>query len=170
MTEDFESPLDLAVTVFTDNPPVRMDDRAATYFLVAATLLKKDASEQERLRALGLLETGLYPEGRSDSLFKALTGKEPPKRRERGRGGDPRAHFARDLMILYVIKTVGEVFGLKPFRSRAAKDKGGAESGCSVVVEALKRVNVHMTEGAVEKIWNARRSLSPAVFGPAPFV
>ena len=92
---------------------MRIDRRDMTYFLVAATLTKTDASEDERLRALNLLETELYPKGRRDSLVKALTGKRPRERRARKRGGDPLAYFTRDVTIVYAIKTVCEMFELK---------------------------------------------------------
>jgi hypothetical protein len=37
-----------------------------------------------------------------------------------------------------------------------------------VVVEALQRVEVHLTEAAIEKIWNERHSLWPVECGPIP--
>ena len=81
--------IELAATVFRDNPPMRIDGRDLTYFMVAATLLKKDPSQNERLRALLFLETELYPEGRRDGLVKGLTGAEPARRRVRRPGVTP---------------------------------------------------------------------------------
>lgn len=43
--------------------------------------------------------------------------------------------------------------GFPPYRSEATRDREGNVSACAVVVEALKRCGIHMTETAVEKIW-----------------
>ena len=53
---------------------MRLDRRDLTFLSVAACLITPNATPEERLRALELLEKELYPEGRKDSLVRALTG------------------------------------------------------------------------------------------------
>jgi hypothetical protein len=160
--------IEYARAFFEDSPPGRMDGRDLTYFLVAATVIRKDPSPEDRLMALELLERELYPEGRRESLVRALTGRRPEARTKARRGGDPFAYKTRDLIIVHAIHNICKQFGFKPLRSGAAKDKDGLDSACSIVKESLRLVNVHMTEAAVEKIWNKRNHIWAAHARPTP--
>jgi hypothetical protein len=40
-----------------------------------------------------------------------------------------------------------------PTRNEATRQKGSAESACSIVKQALKRVGIHMSEKTIEEIW-----------------
>ena len=160
--------VEFARAYFEDNPPLRLDRRDLAYFFIAAQLLQKDSPLEKRLQAIELLEEQLYPDGRKDSLVRAFTGKRPRKR-TRGRGGDSFAYKMRDFRIVYVINEICKRFKpLKPTRNRAAKDKGKIDSACSIVVEALRLVDIHMNEEAVEKIWYGRNNLWPTDAGPVP--
>jgi hypothetical protein len=149
-----------AAAFFAEYPPVRLDRRDIAFLNIANVLIRNSSAEQ-RLLAIEILESELYPNGSPrGSLFQAITGRKPrrPKRTSQ-RGGDRFAHQARDLIIVHVIDSVCNAFDYKPTRSRASKDKGGADSGCSIVKDALSRQGVHMSEEAIEKIWNHKDSV-----------
>jgi hypothetical protein len=60
----------------------------------------------------------------------------------------------RDLEIALAVYVVSKDFGFLPTRNYAAHDvDGAAESACSIVARALARNGIHMSEGAVAKIW-----------------
>jgi hypothetical protein len=161
--------VEYARAFFEDHPPLRLDQRDLAYFFIASVLLENNPSERRRVTALEFLEAEIYPEGRRDSLVLAFTRKRPKRVPRRRRGGDPFAYKTRDLRIVLMIDDLCRKYDLKPLRSRAAKDKEGADSACSIAREALRLVGVHKTEAAVEKIWNERKNLWPAGAGKAPF-
>jgi hypothetical protein len=68
-----------------------------------------------------------------------------PRRR---RGRDPYGNHVRDFHITSAVLNVARL-GLKPTRNRATEK----ESACSIVRGALEKLGVHLSEAAVEKIW-----------------
>ena len=59
----------------------------------------------------------------------------------------------RDLFIVSAIERARSR-GFHPTRSNTSRDKGSAESACSIVQKALARLGVNMSERMVEDIWS----------------
>ena len=76
-----------------------------------------------------------------------------PKRR----GSKPYTKEARNSLISLTVSTVVRDLGISPTRNRASKDTSKKESACSLVKKALERRGVHLSEAAVEKIWQECR-------------
>ena len=74
------------------------------------------------------------------------------------RGRKPNAKLVRNLMIMDAIEKVAYFCDLDPTRNRATKRE--RESGCTIVVEALRRLGCPMKEAAVEKIYQKARQPS----------
>jgi hypothetical protein len=69
-------------------------------------------------------------------------------------GTDRFAYTIRDLVIVGTILAIEKEFGLKPTRNEATD----GVCACSVVAEACKQLRVRLSESALEKIWEHRRS------------
>jgi hypothetical protein len=69
------------------------------------------------------------------------------------RGRRPKGNSARDLAIALVADGISRRYSLFATRNVATLEKRTAESGCSIVVEALKRLNIEMSEANVNAIW-----------------
>jgi hypothetical protein len=81
-----------------------------------------------------------------------LKSPEEPRRKS---GPDPEAYAARNAEICAMIALLNSM-GFDPTRNEATQ---GVESACSIVKKALEEAGIHLSEGAVEKIWqNNRRS------------
>ena len=65
------------------------------------------------------------------------------------RGRRPKGTSARDLAIASVADEISRRYSLFPTRNVATT----TESGCSIVVEALKRLDIEMSESNVNDIW-----------------
>jgi hypothetical protein len=71
-------------------------------------------------------------------------------------------NFERNFCIVTLVGSLSSA-GFAPTRNRAAQDKDGPPSGCSIVAEALTRVGRSMTERAVEEVWADRDKYVPPV-------
>jgi hypothetical protein len=65
----------------------------------------------------------------------------------------PPARFYRDRAIITAIGWLKDEHKIAPTRNRAQRDR---ESGCSIIAKALALRGVHLTDEAVEKIWEKR--------------
>jgi hypothetical protein len=77
-----------------------------------------------------------------------------PVKAAKNRGPDKMALAMRDILIRQAVAWIARRHDLKPTRNVATEM---AASGCSVISEALSRVGVHLSEGAVAKIWDGRK-------------
>jgi hypothetical protein len=63
----------------------------------------------------------------------------------------------RDMFILTFVSCLEEN-GVYPTRNDASRDKGGEDSGCSLVAEVLQKFGFDINERGVEEIWRRRKS------------
>jgi hypothetical protein len=96
----------------------------------------------------------VLPEGLRQYIVDLLLGIETATPAIR-RGRAHYANFERDFKIACVIRHIVDR-GFRPTRNNATEN----ESACSIVKQALQRLGLHLTEGAVVKIWEK--------FGPEP--
>jgi hypothetical protein len=82
-------------------------------------------------------------------IFAAIIG---GGRSKRGR----KSQNTRDTAIAWVIYSITRASGLHPTRNPGAANRQAAACGCSIVVDALKRHNIHMSEANVAAIWRRR--------------
>jgi hypothetical protein len=75
------------------------------------------------------------------------------KKRPPGPGRDRAANIVRDAVITQAVDAVTGIYGLRPTRNTAST----GDSGCSLVVEGLARLGLHMTEANVMAVWRAGR-------------
>jgi hypothetical protein len=80
-------------------------------------------------------------------IAKALRSQAEEEQQKR-RGQDPYANFTRNFQIASTVLEVVRL-GFRPTRNRATE----AESACSITMHALAKYDLHLSEGAVEKIW-----------------
>jgi hypothetical protein len=97
-------------------------------------------------------------------VYVATQGRAPSKR------GPPKANSVRDVAITWVINAITKSYHLCPIRGAAMRDKATTESGCSIVREALKRLNIQMTEENVNGIWRRMGSSADKMYAAAPSV
>jgi hypothetical protein len=83
--------------------------------------------------------------------------------RRSSRGYD---NVERDQVIAHTVRYIVDVTGLRPTRSQALRDKGGNESGCSIVARALGLVGVNLSEKGVEKVWSERKETTASGLAP----
>jgi hypothetical protein len=76
---------------------------------------------------------------------------QPPKR---GRGAQPNAHAQRNHFIVSMITSLHSNFGITPTRNRETRNS--RPCGCSIVADALTRIDKPTTERAVEEVWISR--------------
>jgi len=69
-------------------------------------------------------------------------------------------NFERNFCIVTLVSKLSSC-GFAPTRNRAAQDKDGQPSGCSIVAEALTRIGKAITERAVEEVWADRDKYVP---------
>ncbi len=69
-------------------------------------------------------------------------------RRPKRRGRDPHAYHPRDFEVACIISNV-IMLGFRPTKNRATE----GVSACSIVTQALEKLGIHLSESAVEKIW-----------------
>jgi hypothetical protein len=148
---EVEAAIDHAFRFLSEAFPFRMERREIVFYLVATTLLEEDASRDERIKAIALLEGELFPKGmpHGGSLARGLGWKGEVPRVSRKRGGDGYANGARDITIANAVRGIHQKFGFSPTRNKATNQ----ESACSIVNLALRRSGIHMSEAAVERIW-----------------
>ncbi len=97
----------------------------------------------------------VLPDGLRRYIVDLLLGdaiSTPPKKR--GRTGY--VNYERDFRIACVIRHVTDL-GFRPTRNHATV----SESACSIVSQALARSDLHLSEGAVVKIWEKFSSELP---------
>jgi hypothetical protein len=71
-------------------------------------------------------------------------------------GVNPHNNTARNQWIIAAINTVLP-YGFEPTRNPATADKGGTQSGCSIVAEELASLGHYdLTESALNSIWSDR--------------
>ena len=107
--------------------------------------------------ALAVSYSGSIPLPLRNYIADRLLEQAESGRRKRGRHPDDL--LPRDFAITYAIARVHE-HGFSPTRNPA---HAAQESACSIVTEALKRINIHMSEDNVEKIWGRRSQLPEAL-------
>ena len=61
-------------------------------------------------------------------------------------------HIWRNLTLSMAVE-YGREAGLDPTRGRHQRYTNGAHSACSLVAEELKKVGLHLSEDAIEKVW-----------------
>ncbi|HWA00381.1 MAG TPA: hypothetical protein VG841_08705 [Caulobacterales bacterium] len=88
----------------------------------------------------------------AEALAKSI--EVDPNRRRQLKNAD------RDLRIAMAIRAVKDEHNMPATRNAASRDKAdAAPCACSVVVEALGRLDEHKTEDAVTKIWAKAKEL-----------
>jgi hypothetical protein len=90
-------------------------------------------------------------------IFDELFWNVPPPQRPRPAKRGPHVrNKSRDAFIVEVIKRTVSL-GFAPTRGEASRNKERNPSACSIVRAALASNGLHLTESAVDKIWNKRR-------------
>ncbi|MDR9813748.1 hypothetical protein [Rhizobium hidalgonense] len=112
--------------------------------LKAAVAGDKAADEQVTAIAIWLLETGQpLPSSFSEFLISLLRKRLPKLRGNR----------ARDFQYCIAVYMLQD-HGFSPTRNRALHgDAGASESGCSILSKALAGMGTHVSERALEQIW-----------------
>ncbi len=124
---------------YDDEKGKRLIDKARNGDYVAKQLLCEIAA--------WFLETAReLPERLREYIVEVLRAEAGDRPQKRGR--DPYANHPRNFNIACTILNVTSL-GFKATRNRATE----SESACSVVVQALERLGIHMSEANVEKIW-----------------
>lgn len=125
---------------YDDEKGTRLIGRARKGNQVAKQLLCELAADH--------LETNRdLPPALKEFLIEVLRAKDHDRQRKRGL--DPFANHPRNFDIACTILNVASLRGFKATRNRATE----TDSACSVVVQALARLGIHMSEANVEKIW-----------------
>jgi hypothetical protein len=87
---------------------------------------------------------------------------------QRGRGHRWHDHWLRNVTICVLIEMACREFGVRPSRNRGARRANREPSGCSLVVAALARNQIHLDEGTVQQnLWfglpgELARGIAPA--------
>jgi hypothetical protein len=105
-------------------------------------------NEVYRAMAANLLERNVPSSPWRDFILYVLRKLNPPPLPKSQR------HLWRDWTISTAVGW-GVEAGLKATRGRDQRYTNGAHSACSLVADELKRVGLHLSEDAVEKVWRA---------------
>jgi len=122
----------------------RLDSDKLDDLLKAAVAGDKEADEQVTAIAIWLLEAGQpLPSSFSEFLISLLRKRLPKVRGNR----------ARDFQYCIAVRMMQD-HGFSPTRNRALHgDPDASESGCSILSKALAGMGTHVSERALEQIW-----------------
>jgi hypothetical protein len=124
---------------YDDEKSERLIDKARNGDSVATSVLCNNAARfVESGRPLPTRLRELIVE-----VLKAVADARPTKR-----GRDPYANHPRNFQIACTIFNVINL-GFRPTKNRATE----AESACSIVAKALAKLDIHLSDVSIEKIW-----------------
>jgi hypothetical protein len=141
-----------------DQRPAEYDDEKGAKLMARAREGDADADSALCFIASKLLLARRQLPPHLSAYICAVLFMRSDKRARRRRGGNPYANAARDTFIVgAVARLVRE--GFNPTRNRALLNEA-EESACSIVVKALERIGMHLTEAGIEKAWRKAKRFS----------
>ena len=133
-------------------PSARTDEWIANLVSIA-----KDGGDDAGIRQIAahMMSKGHeLPVSLREYVIEVLRAPTAAKKNPAKPGPDARSLAVRDTVIRQTVAWIARRYDLKPTRNVATDT---AASSCSVVSEALSRIGIHLSEGAVAKIWDGRK-------------
>jgi hypothetical protein len=150
----------LTETKNSDGRHVYFDDDRAAVVIMDAWAGNKFAEMALRKYAAERLSKGFsLPPNLNQFVLDVLNDRLPERRK---RGQERFLNWNRDVAITCAVRDVVKL-GYSPVRNRASREKGGKDSACSIVAQAIGRIGGNLSEAAVERIW---RTYNRSTFPP----